>query len=175
MGWLVGSWRWGKYGFCPTGVGIPLSSSDARSRWWGKYENTPPVGEIAIPFIIHCSSITKNERTQQTTQPSRDRATIQTTVVVVALLNSWNRKIIGGVVFFVFVFCFGDMMSLLQGAMHHHHCIVVVPLRLERVYVLCVLSSHLFWTPGLWTYQPGSRRRKVTQDFSSTFLLRCLP
>ena len=26
---------------------------------------------------------------------------------------------------------------------------------------------------GLWTYQPGSHRRKVTQDFS-TFLLRCL-
>ena len=24
MGWLVGSWRWGKYGICPTGVGIPL-------------------------------------------------------------------------------------------------------------------------------------------------------
>ena len=24
VGWLVGSWRWGKYGFCPTGVGIPL-------------------------------------------------------------------------------------------------------------------------------------------------------
>ena len=26
-----------------------------------------------------------------------------------------------------------------------------------------------------WTYQPGSHRRKVTQDFSSTFLLRCVP
>ena len=25
-----------------------------------------------------------------------------------------------------------------------------------------------------WTYQPGSHRRKVTQDFSSTFL-RCVP
>ena len=24
VGWLVGSWRWGKYGTCPTGVGIPL-------------------------------------------------------------------------------------------------------------------------------------------------------
>ena len=45
---------------------------------------------------------------------------------------------------------------------------------------LCVLPSNLFWTSGLWTYQPGSHRRKVTQDkghtgFSSTFLLRCLP
>ena len=26
-----------------------------------------------------------------------------------------------------------------------------------------------------WTYQPGLHRRKVTQDFSSTFLLRCGP
>ena len=26
-----------------------------------------------------------------------------------------------------------------------------------------------------WAYQPGSHRRKVTQDFSSAFLLRCLP
>ena len=26
-----------------------------------------------------------------------------------------------------------------------------------------------------WTYQPGSHRRKVRQDFSSTFFLRCVP
>ena len=26
-----------------------------------------------------------------------------------------------------------------------------------------------------WTYQPGSHRRNVTQDFSSTFFLRCVP
>ena len=26
-----------------------------------------------------------------------------------------------------------------------------------------------------WTYQPGSHRRTVTQDSSSTFLLRCMP
>ena len=25
---------------------------------------------------------------------------------------------------------------------------------------VCVMSSHLFWTSGLWTYQPGSHRRK---------------
>ena len=37
-----------------------------------------------------------------------------------------------------------------------------------------VLSSHIFWTSDLRTHQPGSPRRKVTQDFS-TFLLRCLP
>ena len=38
---------------------------------------------------------------------------------------------------------------------------------------VCVLSSYLFWTSGLWTYQPRSHRKKVAQDFS-TFLLRCL-
>ena len=42
------------------------------------------------------------------------------------------------------------------------------------VCVCVVLSSHLFWTSGLWTYQSGSHRRKATQDFSSTFFLRCL-
>ena len=26
-----------------------------------------------------------------------------------------------------------------------------------------------------WTYQPGSHRRKVTHNFSSTFFLRCVP
>ena len=26
-----------------------------------------------------------------------------------------------------------------------------------------------------WTYQPGSHRREVTQDFSSTFFLWCVP
>ena len=26
-----------------------------------------------------------------------------------------------------------------------------------------------------WTYQPGSHRRKVTQNFSSTFFMRCVP
>ena len=25
-----------------------------------------------------------------------------------------------------------------------------------------------------WAYEPGSHRRKVTQDFSSTFFLRCV-
>ena len=29
---------------------------------------------------------------------------------------------------------------------------------------MCVLSSHLFWTSGLWTHQPGSHGRKVAQD-----------
>ena len=39
----------------------------------------------------------------------------------------------------------------------------------------CVLSPHIFWTPGLWTYQPGSHRREATQDFSTFLLLQCLP
>ena len=38
--------------------------------------------------------------------------------------------------------------------------------------VVCVLSSHLFWTSGLWTYQPGSHRRKVTQEEGHTGFLR---
>ena len=52
-----------------------------------------------------------------------------------------------------------------------YRSILLFPFSPSRV---CVLSSHLFWTSGLWTYQPGSHR-KVTQDFSSIFLLRCLP
>ena len=36
---------------------------------------------------------------------------------------------------------------------------------------LCFLPIH----SGLqWTYQPGSHMKKVTQDFPSTFFLRCL-
>ena len=38
---------------------------------------------------------------------------------------------------------------------------------------VCVVSSHLTWTSALWMNQPGSHRRKVTQNFSA-FLLRCL-
>ena len=55
-------------------------------------------------------------------------------------------------------------------------CTIVIAVFHRMVSVcVCLFSSHLFWTSGLWTYQPGSHRRKVTQDFSSTFLLRCLP
>ena len=39
------------------------------------------------------------------------------------------------------------------------------------VYFLPIHSGHQV----RWTYQPGSHRRKVTQDFSSTFFLRCVP
>ena len=37
---------------------------------------------------------------------------------------------------------------------------------------VCFLPIH---SGHQWTYQPESHRRKVTQDFSSTFLLRCVP
>ena len=41
-------------------------------------------------------------------------------------------------------------------------------------YFIYVLSSHLFWTSGLSTYQPESHRRKVTQDSSSpSFCFAC--
>ena len=39
---------------------------------------------------------------------------------------------------------------------------------------LCFLPIHSGHTSS-WTYQPGPHRRKVTQDFSSTFFLRCVP
>ena len=44
---------------------------------------------------------------------------------------------------------------------HSHGCI----------HRACVLSSHLFWTSGLWMYQPGSHRRKVTQEEGHTGFL----
>ena len=42
------------------------------------------------------------------------------------------------------------------------------------VCVVCFLPIHSEHQVR-WTYQPGSHRRKVTQDFSSTFFLRCVP
>ena len=44
----------------------------------------------------------------------------------------------------------------------------------EAVCVLCFLPIHSGHKVR-WTYQPGSHRRKVPQDFSSTFFLRCVP
>ena len=40
---------------------------------------------------------------------------------------------------------------------------------------VCVFSSHSFWTSSSLDVPAGSHRRKVTQDFSSTFFLRCVP
>ena len=52
-------------------------------------------------------------------------------------------------------------------------------LQTEKVKALLVCVCFLCFLPihsGLqWTYQPGSHRKKVTQDFPSTFFLRCLP
>ena len=45
-------------------------------------------------------------------------------------------------------------------------------------YIQCVCMCFLPIHSGhqvRWTYQPGSHRRKVPQDFSSTFFLRCVP
>ena len=42
------------------------------------------------------------------------------------------------------------------------------------VFCVCFLPIH-FGHQVRWTHQPGSHRRKVTQDFSSTFFLRCVP
>ena len=48
----------------------------------------------------------------------------------------------------------------------------LVFLSMSAACVSCVFSSgHQI----RWTYQPGSHRRKVTQDFLSTFFLRCVP
>ena len=44
----------------------------------------------------------------------------------------------------------------------------------DSLCVLCFLLIHSGHQVR-WTYQPGSHRRKVTQDFSSTFFLRCVP
>ena len=41
---------------------------------------------------------------------------------------------------------------------------------------VCVFSSHSFRTTSSSLDVPaGSHKRKVTQDFSSTFFLRCVP
>ena len=49
----------------------------------------------------------------------------------------------------------------------------------KRVELSPCWVNGMFIYPGYqvrWTYQPGSHnRRKLTQDFSSTFLLRCVP
>ena len=38
-----------------------------------------------------------------------------------------------------------------------------------------MLDVRLHLSVNMWTHQPGLHRRKATLDFSSTFLLRCLP
>ena len=53
----------------------------------------------------------------------------------------------------------------------HSVCCACTPCTRVCVCFLLIHSGHQV----RWTYQPGSHRRKVTQDFSSTFLLRCVP
>ena len=41
---------------------------------------------------------------------------------------------------------------------------------------VCVCFPPIYsWRQVCWMYQPGSHRRKITQDFTSTILLRCMP
>ena len=54
-------------------------------------------------------------------------------------------------------------------------CPIICPVQLRdkakilftTVLSVCVLSFYSLWTSDLWTYQPGSHRRKVTQDISA--------
>ena len=39
---------------------------------------------------------------------------------------------------------------------------------------LCVFFPFILDVKFVWVYQPESHRRKITQDFSSTFFLRCM-
>ena len=41
--------------------------------------------------------------------------------------------------------------------------------------VLCVFFRFILDVKFVWVYQPEYHRRKVKQDFSSTFFLRCIP
>ena len=57
---------------------------------------------------------------------------------------------------------------------------VVVYVYLANCEFVCVFVCVCFLLiysgrQACWTYQPGSHRKKVTQDLSSTSLLRCLP
>ena len=57
---------------------------------------------------------------------------------------------------------------------HTHHWYEVGMLEVPAYMCVCFLPIHSGHQVR-WTYQPGSHRRKVTQDFSSTFFLRCVP
>ena len=52
-----------------------------------------------------------------------------------------------------------------------YNCVYPVPVCV----CVCVFFPFILDIQVRWTYQPGSHRRKVTQDFSSTFFLRCMP
>ena len=44
-----------------------------------------------------------------------------------------------------------------------------------KYHVVCVFFPFILDIKFVGRTQPGSHRRKVTQDFSSTFFLRCVP
>ena len=81
--------------------------------------------------------------------------------------------------FFSFLFFFSEKKSRLPWSNSRPNVSegYEVPLsyRGDRLCVcLCFLPIHSGHQVR-WTYQPGSHRRKVTQDFSSTFFPRCVP
>ena len=53
-------------------------------------------------------------------------------------------------------------------------CIIYNSFKIKSSVCVCFLPIHSGHQVR-WTYQPGSHRREVTQDFSSTFFLRCVP
>ena len=64
---------------------------------------------------------------------------------------------------------------MLQTSRQTLHTLLSSPSRIQR-YGVCVCVCFLPIHSGhqvRWTYQPGSHKRKITQDFSSTFL-RCV-
>ena len=52
---------------------------------------------------------------------------------------------------------------------------VANPARGHLISVLCVFFPFILDVKFVWMYQPESHSRKVTQDLSSTFFLRCIP
>ena len=60
--------------------------------------------------------------------------------------------------------------------LYKRHLFPTTSAQIDFVFVLCVCFLPIHSGHQVrWTYQPGSHRRKVTQDFSSTFFLRCVP
>ena len=71
--------------------------------------------------------------------------------------------------------CQGKLIVMLYTYINRH---AWPPNHFKTNYCVCVCVCLLPIHSGhqvRWTYQPGSHRRKVTQDFSSTFFLRCVP
>ena len=60
----------------------------------------------------------------------------------------------------------GEVFQYLGFCLFLFSILIRVLLYKYRVRVVCVMSSHLFWTSGLWTYQSG-----VTQEEGHTEFL----